>query len=156
MRDVPRALDQWWSLVRPGGHLIIVVPDEDLYEQGGWPSLFNRDHKATFRLNKSISWSPVSYDIGALVRALRGAEIVNCELQDHAYDHALRRTRLTRLDRLLFNAERASHYLIRRLGVTRGSVHELVARTFAVIGAPIDQTQGAALAQIQVIVKKRA
>src|SRR5690348_14443562 len=43
MRDVRRALQQWWSLVRHGGHLILVVPDEDLYEQGGWPSLFNRE-----------------------------------------------------------------------------------------------------------------
>jgi len=34
MKDVPAALNQWWALVRPGGYLILVVPDEDLYEQG--------------------------------------------------------------------------------------------------------------------------
>ena len=34
MRDVPGALAQWWSLVRPEGHLIMAVPHEDLYEQG--------------------------------------------------------------------------------------------------------------------------
>ena len=51
MRDVPQALEQWWQLVKPGGAMVIVVPDEDLYEQGAWPSLFNRDHSATFRLN---------------------------------------------------------------------------------------------------------
>ena len=50
MRDVPAALTQWWALVRKGGYLVLVVPDEDLYEQGGWPSLFNSDHKATFRI----------------------------------------------------------------------------------------------------------
>src|SRR5271166_2368833 len=37
MRDATLALAQWWGLVRPGGHLIIVVPHEDLYEQGAWP-----------------------------------------------------------------------------------------------------------------------
>ena len=40
MRDVPKALEQWWQLVKPGGAMVIVVPDEDLYEQGVWPSLF--------------------------------------------------------------------------------------------------------------------
>src|ERR1700730_16888727 len=34
MRDVPKALEQWWALVRDGGYLVLVVPDEDLYEQG--------------------------------------------------------------------------------------------------------------------------
>src|SRR4051794_20067410 len=38
MREPPVALAQWWALVRPSGYLIIVVPDEDLYEQGVWPS----------------------------------------------------------------------------------------------------------------------
>src|SRR5207248_8033308 len=51
-------LQEWWGLVRPGGHLIVVVPHEDLYEQGIWPSIFNLDHKATFRLDKEETWSP--------------------------------------------------------------------------------------------------
>src|SRR5258708_1748845 len=63
MRNVPKALEQWWALVRERGYLIVVVPEEDLYEQGGWPSLFNRDHKATFTLGRQTTWSPVSYDI---------------------------------------------------------------------------------------------
>jgi predicted SAM-dependent methyltransferase len=44
MCDVEKAIQQWWSLVRPAGYLIIVVPHEDLYEQGLWPSHFNSDH----------------------------------------------------------------------------------------------------------------
>ena len=28
------SLRDWWQLVRPGGVLIVIVPDEDLYEQG--------------------------------------------------------------------------------------------------------------------------
>lgn len=58
MRDPNVALASWWKLVRPGGHLIMIVPDEDLYEQGYWPSLFNPDHKSTFTVSKETSWSP--------------------------------------------------------------------------------------------------
>ena len=50
MENVPNALGQWWKLVKPGGHIIIVVPDEDLYEQGNFPSLFNQDHKVNLPL----------------------------------------------------------------------------------------------------------
>jgi len=42
MRNVPDALTDWWSLVRPGGYMIIVVPDADLYEQG---TIINRKQR---------------------------------------------------------------------------------------------------------------
>jgi SAM-dependent methyltransferase len=48
VRDPVEGLDNWIRVVRPGGHLVISVPDEDLYEQGTWPSTFNSDHKMTF------------------------------------------------------------------------------------------------------------
>src|SRR5688572_21561437 len=60
MRDPRAALREWWQLVKPGGHLFFIVPDEDLYEQGMFPSRFNADHKATFTVSKTSSWSPVS------------------------------------------------------------------------------------------------
>jgi hypothetical protein len=40
-----------------------LIPDEDLYEQGIWPSQFNADHKHTFTIYKSKSWSPVSINV---------------------------------------------------------------------------------------------
>ncbi len=49
--DPRAALEDWLSLVRPGG-LIVLVPDEDLYEQGHVPSLFNDDHKHTFTISE--------------------------------------------------------------------------------------------------------
>lgn len=60
MVDPVAAVRRWWELVKPGGYLFLVVPDEDLYEQGNWPSIFNVDHKHTFRLEGETSWSPVS------------------------------------------------------------------------------------------------
>src|ERR1700682_1052705 len=60
MVDPRLALVAWWGLVKPGGALFFIVPDEDLYEQGFWPSRFNADHKWTFTISKHSSWSPVS------------------------------------------------------------------------------------------------
>jgi SAM-dependent methyltransferase len=155
MRDVPRALGQWWALVRNGGYLVLVVPDEDLYEQGGWPSLFNRDHKATFRMGKAETWSPVSYDVAELVRGLDGAEIVSCERQDQGYDYTRRRSGLTSLDRLLFRVRQLSGSALRRVGMQSSALGRLASGVLTTLGAPVDQTDGPALAQIQVVARKR-
>ncbi len=56
--DPYEALGNWIRVVRPGGHLIINVPDEDLYEQGVWPSRFNIGHKTSWTIDKAESWSP--------------------------------------------------------------------------------------------------
>lgn len=155
MRDVPKALAQWWALVREGGHLILVVPDEDLYEQGGWPSLFNRDHKATFRLGKPSSWSPVSFDILKLVESLDGAEVVACERHDLGYDYSLQRSRLTRADRALFVARQKCHAFMRRAHLHSRSLARTLDALFRRLDTPVDQTTDRALAQLQIIARKR-
>src|SRR4051794_15690432 len=33
MHEPAAALAEWWKLVKPGGVLVVIVPDEDLYEQ---------------------------------------------------------------------------------------------------------------------------
>lgn len=68
MRSVPEALDNWVRIVKPGGFLVITVPDEDLYEQRQWPSRYNPDHKWTFTLYKTESWSPRSVNLIDLAR----------------------------------------------------------------------------------------
>ncbi|MCX7175589.1 MAG: class I SAM-dependent methyltransferase [Proteobacteria bacterium] len=68
MRDPREALRNWLRILRPGGHLIVTVPDEDLYELGNWPSRFNSDHKWTFTICKSHSWSPNSINVVDLIR----------------------------------------------------------------------------------------
>ena len=86
MRNPGEAILDWWKLVRPGGHLFFIVPDEDLYEQGVFPSRFNADHKATFTISKAKSWSPVSVNVLDLVHSLPGAQVVSLVLQDMGYD----------------------------------------------------------------------
>jgi SAM-dependent methyltransferase len=63
MVDVRLALSNWIRIVRPGGFLIITVPDEDLYEHGQWPSRFNSDHKWSFTICKRRSAMPKSINV---------------------------------------------------------------------------------------------
>lgn len=70
MVDPWDALARWFEVLKPGGHLVIIVPDEDLYEQGVWPSVHNTDHKHTFTLWKPSSWSPVSINVVDLIKGL--------------------------------------------------------------------------------------
>jgi SAM-dependent methyltransferase len=67
MRDVREALKHWIRIVKPGGFLVITVPDEDLYEQGRWPSQFNNDHKWSFTIHKNRSPMPCSINITDLL-----------------------------------------------------------------------------------------
>ncbi|MDR2697888.1 MAG: tetratricopeptide repeat protein, partial [Holophagales bacterium] len=90
MLDPRAALKDWWSLVKEGGYLYVVVPDEDLYEQGVWPSKFNYEHKCTFTIFKEKSWSPVSVNVMDLIRELSDCYPVRIALQDNYYNYTLK------------------------------------------------------------------
>lgn len=84
--DPIEGLSNWLRVVREGGYLVITVPDEDLYEQGVFPSTFNRDHKWTFTIHKDKSWSDRSINLLDMVRNLGGAaEIVKVEQLTSTY-----------------------------------------------------------------------
>lgn len=84
VRDPRATLERWWQLIRPGGYLLVQVPDEDTYEQGVWPSTWNPDHKSTFAVGKGSSWSPVSHNVDVLGTALPGASVIHCiRLTEH-------------------------------------------------------------------------
>jgi len=86
MRDARDALANWLRVVKPGGHLVIAVPDEDLYEQGQWPSRFNSDHKISFTIAKPQSWSPVSMNLLDLLGEFREqGEIISLQRLDQGY-----------------------------------------------------------------------
>ena len=97
VRDPAEALGNWIRVVRPGGHLVISVPDEDLYEQGQWPSTFNPDHKTTFTLCKQTSWSPVSINLFQLLEKFAGSvQPLSVSTIDHAYRYRTSRHDQTR------------------------------------------------------------
>lgn len=84
--DPREGLRHWFRALKPGGHLIVTVPDEDLYEQGVFPSTFNRDHKWTFTIWKPASWSDRSINVIDLVRELgAGAELLRLEQLSSTY-----------------------------------------------------------------------
>jgi SAM-dependent methyltransferase len=63
MNDPAIALKNWFRILKPGGHLIVTVPDEDMYEQGVFPSTFNADHKWTFTIFKHLPWHDRSMNL---------------------------------------------------------------------------------------------
>jgi SAM-dependent methyltransferase len=85
-------LKNWFRAVKPGGHLIITVPDEDMYEQGEFPSTWNGDHKFTFTISKSNSWSPKSVNILDLIATLGvGSELIKLHKLDESFRYTLPR-----------------------------------------------------------------
>lgn len=60
LADVPKALSNWARILKPGGAMIVIVPDFMLYERWCWPSRFNSDHKAAFTLFDCHLSPPVS------------------------------------------------------------------------------------------------
>jgi SAM-dependent methyltransferase len=87
MRSPEEAVRNWWRVLKPGGYLIIVGPDEDLYEGGHWPSRWNGDHKITLTLNKATSWSPVTYNLIELIQALPNHKLISAQIVDTNYDY---------------------------------------------------------------------
>jgi SAM-dependent methyltransferase len=78
--DPFEGLKNWLRVIRPGGHLVVTIPDEDMYEQGVFPSSFNRDHKWTFTLFKTDSWSEKSINVLDLLKSLGAqADIIKVE-----------------------------------------------------------------------------
>lgn len=149
MHEPRKALLEWWQLVRPGGHLFFIVPDEDLYEQGVFPSRFNRDHKATFSICKARSWSPVSHNVLDLARELPGGRLVSLVLQDQGYDRRLLRHGATGGPIARF-AARQYRSLSRRARLRVRAVERFLERR-----VPVDQTSThGACAQIQCIIQK--
>lgn len=92
LRDPIEGLRNWFRILRPGGHLVVTIPDEDLYEQGVWPSTHNRDHKSAFTLSKAKSWCPASINVLDLMRSLGpAADVRKIEVVDEAYRYDLPR-----------------------------------------------------------------
>lgn len=110
MRDPIIALMNWWRVLKPGGYLFVVVPDEDLYEHGIWPSVYNPDHKNTFTISKDKTWSPVGFNITDLVNKLPNRKVISIRTTDDNYDYS----RHDDQDQTLGDAEAAIEFIVQK------------------------------------------
>ena len=80
--DPLEAILNQWRVLRPGGYLIFLLPDEDLYEGGCFPSLNNPDHKHTFTISKDATWSPTSRNVMDFIPHLAGRKVISLRIID--------------------------------------------------------------------------
>jgi SAM-dependent methyltransferase len=90
--DPYETFDNWLRICKPGGHIITTIPDEDIYEQGIFPSTFNPDHKTTWTISKSESWSPVSINLLEFLYQYKDKiEVLKVELVNASYMYGMQR-----------------------------------------------------------------
>lgn len=79
------ALKNWWRILKPGGHLIVVVPHRDLYEKRTvMPSIWNADHKYFWLIERD----ELPHTLGLLPLAeswLRDYEIISLKKCDEGH-----------------------------------------------------------------------
>ena len=86
LKNPSEGLANWFRIVKPGGFLIVTIPEEDLYEQGTWPSNKNLDHKFSFTIWKQNSWAPNSLNVIDLLKSLGNqADIRSIRIEDTGY-----------------------------------------------------------------------
>lgn len=155
MKNPQRSLADWWKLVRPGGYLITVVPDEELYEQGYWPSLFNGDHKSTFRLDGISKHPEVSFNIKNLTSSLPGATIISSQRHSNHYCHwkALIPFQAPKIIRRVFFRLRT---WLAEKELIDSVFDQALIRVALLMNVPVDQTRGKAMAQIEVVAQKKS
>lgn len=81
------AMKNWIRVLKPGGHIILLLPDEDMFEQGTWPSEYaGSDHKTSWTIHKESSWCPASYNITSFFSSFSPSiEIVKIEKLDSTF-----------------------------------------------------------------------
>lgn len=83
--DTQRAIARWYEVLRPGGHLIIMVPHRDLYEQKKeLPSYFNIWHKHFWLPEQEEAPCTKSLKKEVL-QAIPDANIVSLRVLDEGY-----------------------------------------------------------------------
>jgi ubiquinone/menaquinone biosynthesis C-methylase UbiE len=83
--DAEITLRNWWRVIKPGGYLILYLPDRDLYERRKTlPSCWNETHKRFFLL--SGDELPDTVGVMPLIqRSLSGYKIVEVKVCNEGY-----------------------------------------------------------------------
>lgn len=72
------ALKNWVRVAKPNSYIVVVIPEEDMYEHGYWPSRFNSDHKWSFKIHRGTKLHGKSVNVTDLLRLVwKDTEIVS-------------------------------------------------------------------------------
>lgn len=86
MNDPNIAMSNWIRVLKKGGHMVLLLPDEDMFEQGTWPSMYaGPDHITSWTIHKQSSWCPVSHNVTDFFGAFSELEILKIEKLDSTY-----------------------------------------------------------------------
>jgi SAM-dependent methyltransferase len=92
LSDPYQAYQNWIRVCKPGGHIIVTMPDEDLYEQGKYPSVFTTEHRTSWTIAKQQSWCPTSINVFDFLNSFRSQiEVLKVELINGMYMYNSRR-----------------------------------------------------------------
>lgn len=112
MVDPLVALRHWVRVVKPGGYIVVAVPDEEMYEHLQWPSRYNSDHKWSFTMFQTKPRLPKSINVLNLVASVADqVEILKLERIEDGYRRDLGDQDQT----ALASAECAIEVVLRRL-----------------------------------------
>lgn len=80
------ALSNWVRITKPGGYIIVTVPEEELYEHGKWPSRFNGDHKWSFSIHRTRFDMPKSVSVMEMLLDVPNIAVQRIQLVDDFYN----------------------------------------------------------------------
>lgn len=83
------ALSTWIRITKPGGYLIVTVPEEYLYEHGMWPSRFNGDHKWSFSIGKTKHNMTPHINVMEMLQGYHNIDVHKIELIDDFFDSTI-------------------------------------------------------------------
>lgn len=89
LTDPARAIRNWWRVLKPGGYLILYLPERDMFERKRTlPSTTCLDHRHFFLLDRDDPPDTIGL-IPLLKRNLSGMEIVYNQICDAGYNAAM-------------------------------------------------------------------
>jgi SAM-dependent methyltransferase len=88
LHDSRAALHNWIRITKPGGHIIVVVPDAQLYEHGMWPSVRNPDHKWSFAISE-IRHEEGCLSLLFMLGLIPEVEVLKIELLDRGFRYGV-------------------------------------------------------------------
>ena len=107
-QDPKIALLNWVRVLRPGGFIVALVPEELLYELGRWPSRFDAENRSSFTM-RYVSQIPTSVN---LVQALWKLKV---DVEHLSLLSDLWRRDLVPTDQTQSGAECAIEFVVRKL-----------------------------------------